>query len=112
MTAFATPSELPVVHVIFLMAGDALPRKLHFCRGLAMAVGTLEFGMGTEQSKACLLEMIVLPQCPTVGVVATVAFLTQSPLMHVVPLMAIDAARFGLPERLRAVALRATHYIM
>ena len=106
------PSKLPVVHVIFSMAGDALRRKLHFCRGLAMAVGTLELGVGTKQTKACLLEMIVLPQCPTVGVVATVAFLTQSPLVHVVPLMAIDAARFGLAERLRAVALRATHYIM
>ena len=77
-----------------------------------MAVGALELGVGTKQSKACLLEMIVLPQCPTVGAVATVALFAQSPLMHVVLLVAIDAARFGLAERLRAMALGATHYIM
>lgn len=112
MTAFTTSSKLPVVHVIFLMTGDALRRKLHFCGGLAMAVGTLELGVGTKQSKAGLLEMIVLPQCPTVGAVATVAFRTQSPFVHVVLLVAIDTAGFCRPERLRAVALGATHYIM
>ena len=112
MTAFTTSSKLPVVHVILLMTRDALRRKLHFRCGLAMAVGTLELRVGTKQSKAGLLEMIVLPQCPTVGAVATVAFRTQSPFVHVVVLMAIDAPGFGFAEGLRAVALGATHYIM
>ena len=112
MTALAAPPELTVMHVVLLMAGNALRRKLHFCRRLAMAVGTLQLGVSTKQSKASLFEMIVLPQCPTIGAMATVALFAQSPLMHVVLPVAVDAARLGLTEGLGAMALRATHHIM
>ena len=89
-----------------------IPGQLHLGGRLAMTVGTLQLGVRTEQSKTSLLEMIVLPQCPTVGAMATVALFAQSPFVDVVPLMAIDAARFGLAECLGAVALSATHHIM
>ena len=77
-----------------------------------MAVHTLELCVGTKQSKASLLEMIVLPQCPTIGIVATVAFFTQSPLMDVVLSVAIDAASGSVAKRLGTMALRATDHIM
>ena len=92
VTALAAPPKLTGVYVILLMARNALLRKLHFRRRLAMAIHTFELGVCSEQSKTSLLEMIVLPQCPTVGIVATVAFFTQSALMHVVLLVAVDAA--------------------
>ena len=77
-----------------------------------MAVGTLELGVRTKQPKASLLEMIVFPECPTVGAVATVAFFAQSAFVHVVTFVAIDAPRFGLAEGLGAMTLGATHHIM
>lgn len=77
-----------------------------------MAVGALELRVRTKQSKACLLEMIVFPQCPSVRAMATVALFAQAALMDVVLPVAVDAARFGLPEGLGTVALRAAHHIM
>ena len=77
-----------------------------------MAVHTLELCVGTKQPKTGLLEMIVLPQCPTIGIVATVAFFTQSPLMDVVLSVAVHAARGNVAKRLGTMALRATDHIM
>src|SRR4051812_36709806 len=100
------------MYIIFLMTGDAIRRQFHFRRRLAMTIGALEFCMGTKQSEASLLEVVVFPQCPTVGVVTTVAFSTQSALVYVVLLMAIEALGLCITERLRAVALSATHHVM
>ena len=112
VTAIAVASELTGMHVVLLVARNAVPGKLDLRRGLPVTVRALELAVRAKQTKSSLLEVVVLPQCPTVGIVATVALFTQSALVHVVLAVAIHAMRTGIGERLRAVALGTADDIM
>jgi len=91
MAALALPPKLSRMDVIFLMARNAVLGKLRLSSRLAMAIDTFVPTMRSRQCKPSLLQMIKGPQCPSIGSVASVAICTQSALMDVVLLVAVDA---------------------
>lgn len=56
-----------------------------------MAIDALVLAMRPRQREPSFLQMIESPQCPTVGVVTSVAICTQSAFVDVVLLVAVDA---------------------
>jgi hypothetical protein len=109
MASLALPAEVAEVSVIILMAGDAVLRKLHDIRGLAMATRTVELPVCTGQAETRLLAVVELPDSPAIRRVATGALLAQAAFVHVGPGMAVIAAGFRILECLCQVALLARH---
>ena len=74
-----------------------------------MAVGTMQLPVRAQQRKVRLrlLRVIEIPQRPTVGRMATLAFLAEAALVHVIVRVALVACRRRPAERQRRVALSA-----
>ena len=76
--------------------------------GLTMAVSALQLGVATHERKTGLPGMIEGPQRPTIGRVATLAFLAQPAFVHVLTGMALRAGGGCTVERQRCMTLRTT----
>src|ERR1700736_2957629 len=105
VAAVALRAVLTQVPVIFVVTGPALLRHLYRAGRLAMAIGALQFTVGTQQRKMRLLGMIKNPQRPSVGRMTALAFLAEAAFVHVIVRMAVDACRRRPAEGQRPVTL-------
>src|SRR5205823_540118 len=90
MAAVALAAVLPDVHVVLLMAREAIRLELHFVRWPQVAGLAGKLAVRTAQGKSGLLAVVELPHLPAVRRVASSAVLAQIPLVHVVLAMAVD----------------------
>ena len=88
-----------------LVTDPALLRHLRRARRFAMAGGALQLTVGSQQRKMRFLGMIEHPQRPPVRRMAAVAFLAETPLVHIIVGMAVDAGRRRPAEGQGPVAL-------
>src|SRR6266513_2086417 len=86
----ALPPVLPDVHVVLLVAREAILLELHFVRWPQVAGLAGELAVRTGEGKSGLLAVVELPHFPAVRGVAASAVLAQIALMHVVLAMAVD----------------------
>ena len=107
VTTLALPAEFPHMHIIFLMAADALGGQFDLLGRLAMTADTGQLGMCALQRKLRLLGVIELPLIPAIRRVAGGAFPAQSSFVHVLGCMAVNALLRRTLELQARMALRA-----
>ena len=106
MATVTLAAELASMHVVPLMAGNTVARKLDLAGRTAVTVRALLLGVSTGQCEAGLPAMIELPLRPAVGRVAGIALRAQCAPMHVLGRMAVDAAYRCGREIFRTMTLR------
>ncbi len=113
VATLALPAEFPHMHVIFLMAADALGGQFDLLGRLSVAADAGQLGMRAQQRKIRLLGVIELPLIPAIRRVAGRAFPAQSPFVHVLRCMAADALlrRALEPEARMALRARREHVL-
>jgi hypothetical protein len=107
VATLALPAEFPHMHIIFLVAADALSGQLDLLGRLAVAAATTQLGMRALQRKFSFLGVIELPLIPAIRRVASGTFPAQHSLVHVLRRMAADALLRRTLELLARMALRA-----
>src|SRR5207302_5594448 len=107
VAAVALAPVLPDVHVVLLMAREAILLELHFVRRPQVAGLAGELTVRTGEGKSGLLAVVELPHFPAVRGVASSAVLAQIALVHVVLAMAVDTLLADVAVLARQMTLLA-----
>ena len=113
MAFLALGAVAAIVHVILLVAADAVHRQACFSGDRPRVAGiTVQRLVPAIQPEAGFGVMVEIPQAPVAGVVAALALRAQAALVHVFFLMTGHALGFGVLELRGQMAFLALDHHM
>jgi hypothetical protein len=104
-------TELPLVHIIFLVASTTIRGLLYlFAHGVGVAGLALETRVSAGQRIMGLKIMIKIPEVPAVGVMAPEAIRSHGPFMIIRALMTRETIHLHILKRPAQMAFSAGRY--